>query len=93
MKIKFRDSLGKSLILLKIIRYIMKNARNKKDFIDYVFNIVFNNKNFNIIIIDIILNHFAYEYINNELKRNLFKFTKISIMFNLYKKFCRQKNI
>ena len=32
----------------------MKNTRNKKNPVDYVFNIVFNNKNVNIIIIDVI---------------------------------------
>ena len=51
---RFRNSLEKSLILLKAIRYIVKNARNKKNFINYVFNIVFNDKNVNIIIIDVI---------------------------------------
>ena len=53
LKIKFRDSSKKSLILLKAIRYIIKNARNKKNSINYVFNIVLNNKNVNIIIIDV----------------------------------------
>ena len=32
----------------------MKNAHNKKDFVNYVFNIVFNEKNVDIIIIDAI---------------------------------------
>ena len=32
----------------------MKDARNKKNFINYVFNLVFNDKNINIIIIDAI---------------------------------------
>ena len=86
MKTRFRDSLGKSLILLKTIRYIIKNTRNKKDFINYVFNIVLNDKNVDIVIIDITQVLFAYEHINNELKRDLFKFTKISTMSNLLEK-------
>ena len=32
----------------------MKNTRNKKNFVDYVFNIVLNDKNVNIIIINIV---------------------------------------
>ena len=93
MKLRFRDSFEKSFILLKTIRYIIKNARNKKNLIDYVFNIVFNDKNVNIIIIDIIQILLAYEHINNELKRNLFKLTKLSTMFNLLEKLRHQKNI
>ena len=54
LKTRFRDSLKKSFILLKAIRYIVKNAYNKIFFINYVFNIVFNDKNVNIIIIDVI---------------------------------------
>ena len=44
----------KSFTLLRAIHYIIKNARNKKNFINYVFNIVLNEKHVNIIIIDII---------------------------------------
>ena len=86
MKTRFYDSSEKSLILLKIIRYIIKNARNKKDFINYIFNIVFNDKNINIVIIDIAQILLAYEHINDELKRNLFKSMKISTVFSLLEK-------
>ena len=37
---------------LKFIRYIIKNIRDKRNFIDYIFNIVFNNKNINIVTIE-----------------------------------------
>ena len=93
MKIRFYDSSEKSLILLKTIRYIIKNARNKKNFINYIFNIVFNDKNINIIIIDIAQILLAYKHMNDELKRDLFKFKKISTMFSLLEKLRHQKNI
>ena len=93
MKIKFYNSFGKSLILLKAIRYTIKNVRNKKNFIDYVFSIVLNDKNVNIIIIDVAQILFAYKHINDELKRDLVKFTKILIIFNLLEKLRHQKNI
>ena len=71
----------------------MKNARNKKNFVNYVFNIVLNDKNVNIIIIDITQILFAYKHMNDELKRDLFKFIKVLIMFNLLEKLRHQKNI
>ena len=33
---------------------MIKNIRNKRDFLNYIFNIVFNNKNVNIVIIEVI---------------------------------------
>ena len=71
----------------------MKNARNKKDFVNYVFNIVLNNKNVNIIIIDVTHIFFIYKHINNELKQDLFKFMKTSTISNLLEKLRHQKNI
>ena len=93
MKTRFRDSSRKSFTLLKAIRYIIKNARNKKNSINYVFNIVFNDKNVDIVIIDVTQILFAYKHMNDELKRDLFKFTKASTISNLLKKLRHQKNI
>ena len=91
LKTRFYDSLKKSFILLKTIWYIIKKTYNKKNFVNYIFNIVFNIKNVNIIIIDTIKTFFVYKHINNEIKRNLFKFTKSSTMFNLIEKLRYQK--
>ena len=93
LKTRFRDSSRKSFTLLKAIRYIIKNARNKKNSVNYVFNIVFNDKNVDIVIIDVTQILFAYEHMNDELKRDLFKFTKASTMSNLLEKLRHQKNI
>ena len=58
----------KIIYFVKSSSLYYKNARNKKNLVNYVFNIVFNNKNVNIVIIDMIWVFFVYEHINGELK-------------------------
>ena len=50
---RFRDSLEKLFILLKQIRYIIKNIRDKKNSSNFVFSIIFNSKNADIAIIEV----------------------------------------
>ena len=72
---------------------MIKDIYNKKDFISYIFNIIFNNKNINIAIIETAQILLIYEYINNKLRRNFFYFINNSIIINLLKEFRYRKNI
>ena len=93
LEARFRDSPGKSLTLVKLIRYIIKDARDKRDSADYVLSIILNGKNAKIVIIDAAQVLLTYERIDGKLRRDLPRPTAASTATELLEELRYQKDI
>ena len=93
LEIRFRDSPGKSSILLENIWYNIKNVKARKNPTDYMSVIVFNAKNTGIAIDEAIQVLLIYEYMDVYLKRDLPRVSISSPVVGLIEKFRHLKNI
>lgn len=93
LEARFRDSPGKSLTLLEMIRYTVRDVRNRKDPSDYVSSIVLNSKNAGIAATEPAQVLLAYEHIDGELRRDLSRPTEASTVAALLEELRHQKDI
>lgn len=93
LEARFRDSPGKSLTLLELIRYTVRDVRSRKDPADYVSSIVLNSKNAGIAATEASQVLLAYEHIDGELRRDLSIPTEVSTVAGLLEELRRRKDI
>ena len=93
LEARFRDSPGKSLTLLKQIRYTVKDVRDKKDPSDFVSSIVLNSKNAGIATTESTQVLLAYKHIAGELRRDLPRPNESSTIASLLQELRHQKDI
>lgn len=73
LEARFRDSPSKSLIALKNIRYTVKDARSRRDPLDYVTTLVLYAKNAEIAATEAAQVRLTYKYIDGELRLYLLR--------------------
>ena len=93
LEARFRDSLSKSLAALEAIRYTVRDARLRRDPLDYVSTLVLHAKNAGIAATEAAQVLLVYKHIDGELRRDLPRPQDNSTISGLLEELRHQKDI
>ena len=93
LEARFRDSPSKSLVALEAIRYTVRDARSRRDPLDYVSTLVLHAKNAGITPTEAAQVMLAYEHIDGQLRLHLPRPQDNSTISGLLEELRHQKDI